>query len=68
MPSNKSRLVLVLLSFFLGFLGIDRFYGGRVLLGILKLFLGWDIWQIIDFILALLGMQKDSEGRYISRW
>lgn len=63
MPSSKSRLVLILLSFFLGFLGIDRFYGGKVLLGILKLFFGFAIWRTIDFILALLGMKKDSEGR-----
>jgi TM2 domain protein len=35
--SPKSRLALTLLAFFLGYLGVDRFYGGRILLGILKL-------------------------------
>nr|WP_237076510.1 TM2 domain-containing protein [Mycoplasma phocoeninasale] len=37
-PSKKSRTALTLLSFFFGGLGIDRFYGGRVGLGLLKLF------------------------------
>ncbi|TNK81645.1 hypothetical protein C4M96_04845, partial [Mycoplasmopsis pullorum] len=38
--SNKSRVVLVILSFFLGALAIDRFYAGRIGLGIAKLLLG----------------------------
>ena len=36
--SSKSRLALTLFAFFLGYLGVDRFYGGRILLGILKLY------------------------------
>ncbi|VEU75712.1 Uncharacterised protein [Mycoplasmopsis maculosa] len=34
--SGKSRIALILLSFFLDTLRIDRFYGGRILLGLLK--------------------------------
>ncbi|WP_336510698.1 TM2 domain-containing protein [Mycoplasma phocoeninasale] len=69
-PSKKSRTALTLLSFFFGGLGIDRFYGGRVGLGLLKLFTagGFGIWAIIDFILAVAGVQKDNEKLLISDW
>ncbi|WP_027120328.1 TM2 domain-containing protein [Mycoplasmopsis lipofaciens] len=70
MKSTKSRTALVLLSFFLGFLGVDRFYAGRVLLGIFKLLTGGGIllWLLIDFILAVVGKMKDSTGAFISEW
>ncbi|MEJ3648283.1 TM2 domain-containing protein [Ureaplasma urealyticum] len=65
--STKSALVVLLLAIFLGGLGIDRFYGGRIGLGILKLFFGWIfIWWLIDVILAALGRQRDNFGRPIS--
>lgn len=68
--SPKSRLVLTLFAFFLGYLGVDRFYGGRILLGILKLltFGFGGLWILIDFILAVCGVQKDENGRNISNW
>lgn len=70
MESKKSRLVLSLLSWFLGGLGVDRFYGGRIGLGVGKLltFGGFGIWALIDFILAVCGKQKDAEGKEISNW
>ncbi|SJZ65629.1 TM2 domain-containing protein [Mycoplasmopsis verecunda] len=65
--SNKSYVALVLLSIFLGALGIDRFYAGNVLLGILKLITagGFGIWYIIDIVLAIVGAFKDNQGLYI---
>ncbi|VEU71050.1 TM2 domain-containing protein [Mycoplasmopsis glycophila] len=69
--SSKSRLVLVLLSFFLGGLGVDRFYAGRIGLGLAKLFFGWmtlGIWALVDLILAICGQQKDSDGLRITEW
>ncbi|MDJ1645835.1 TM2 domain-containing protein [Mycoplasma phocimorsus] len=65
--SNKSRIVLILLSLFFGQLGIDRFYSGRYILGLIKLFTfgGLGIWWIIDFILAIFGAQKDDQGLLI---
>ncbi|MCW2961910.1 MAG: domain containing protein [Thermoleophilia bacterium] len=62
--SPKSWLVAVLISFFVGGLGIDRFYMGHIGLGILKLVTlgGFGVWAIIDFILFLLRKVKDSNG------
>jgi len=67
--SDKDWIVLSLLSFFLGYLGIDRFYAGRVGLGIGKLLTlgGLGLWAFIDFILALCGQVKDAQGRYIRK-
>lgn len=58
--SPKSRLALTLLAFFLGYLGVDRFYGGRILLGILKLltFGFGGLWILIDFILQCVVFKK----------
>jgi TM2 domain-containing membrane protein YozV len=62
-------LTLALLSFFLGCLGIDRFYTGYIGLGILKLITagGCGIWALIDFILIICGKYKDANGNLITR-
>ncbi|WP_426461470.1 TM2 domain-containing protein [Mycoplasma hafezii] len=69
--SNKSRTILSSLSFFLGCFGADRFYAGRITLGIIKIFgvfLTFGIWAIVDFVLALIGKQKDANSAYIQNW
>lgn len=67
--SDKSWLTATLLSFFLGGLGIDRFYLGYQGLGILKLVTlgGVGVWAIIDFIRIVTGSLGDSEGRPLAR-
>lgn len=68
--SPKSRLVTLLLCFFLGAFGVHRFYVGKVGTGILMLFtLGaFGIWMLIDLILIVTGSFKDKEGRRVFRW
>lgn len=69
--SPKSRTVASILGFFLGGLGVDRFYLGNVGLGIAKLLLGWatfGIWPLIDWIIILAGQAHDGEGLLVVNW
>jgi TM2 domain-containing membrane protein YozV len=60
----KSKIVALILSIFLGELGIDRFYLGYIGLGILKLITcgGFGIWWLIDLILIATGKLKPKDG------
>lgn len=64
-PSDKSYATAILLSFFFGALGVDRFYLGYTGLGLAKLFTfgGFGIWALIDFILIVTKNVTDSNGR-----
>ena len=61
---QKSHLVTLLLAFFLGGLGVHRFYTGYVGLGVLQLFTlgGCGIWSLIDFICICFNKFEDSTG------
>jgi len=61
---TKEYVPAVLLSFFVGSFGVDRFYLGHVGLGVAKLLTlgGLGIWQFIDFVLILFGAVKDQNG------
>lgn len=62
--SPKSKTTAAILSFFLGGLGVDRFYLGNVGLGIGKLLTlgGFGLWALIDFIYIAIGNAKDGNG------
>ena len=65
--SNKSFLTLLLLSIFMGFLGVDRFYAGKIGSGFVKFFTmgGFCIWWFIDIVLIATGKFTDSKGNVI---
>lgn len=70
MTSPKSRLVALLLCFFVGFLGIHRFYVGKIGTGILMLLtLGFfGLWTLVDLVMIILGLFTDKEGRRLFVW
>ena len=66
---QKSKLVAVLLAFFLGSIGIHDFYLGYNKYGIIKIILtvctgvGGGIWALVDFIRLLTGsLHTDANG------
>ena len=62
--SSKSYVTAMILSFFFGAFGVDRFYLGYTGLGVLKLltFGGCGIWALIDFINIAIRKMTDSDG------
>ena len=66
----KKRLPAFLLCLFLGWLGIHRFYVGKIGTGILWLvtlgILG--IGTLVDFIMIIVGTFKDKQGKKLTRW
>lgn len=65
----KEWLVTLLLCFFLGGLGIHRFYTGHTGIGIAQLLTlgGCGIWALIDFIMIIVGNFKDAQGRPLKK-
>ncbi len=68
--SPKSRLAAAILAWFLGVIGVHRFYVGKVGTGILMILTlgGLGVWALIDFIVILVGSFKDKQGRVLSNW
>ena len=70
--SDRSRIVCAVLAFFLGGIGIHRFYMGKNTSGVLMLLFCWTgislIIALIDFIIILCGNAKDAEGKEIRYW
>jgi len=68
--SDKSRLIAFLLAFFVGVIGVHRFYLGRVGSGVAMIFTlgGLGIWAMIDWIVILCGSFQDNDGKIVSNW
>lgn len=59
----KSRMTAILLCFFLGSLGVDKFYCGKTLHGVLRILTcgGAGIWTLIDFLCYIFKAKNDEE-------
>ena len=60
-------LTTLLLCWFLGVLGVHRFYTGHTGIGIVQLLTlgGCGIWALVDLILIITGNYKDADGNPI---
>ena len=67
MKSDKEWLVTLLLSLFLGTVGVHRFYVGKIGTGILQVLTlgGCGVWTLIDIIMIATGNFKDKDGNVI---
>lgn len=66
---QKTWLVTLLLCFFLGVLGVHRFYVGKIGTGILQLitFGGLGFWVMVDLVIILVGKFTDKQGQALAR-
>lgn len=63
---DKSHIAAILLSFFLGGLGIHRFYLGYTWQGVVQLLTlgGFGIWALIDFVRIIIKDLEPKDGSY----
>ena len=56
-----NKIAYILLTFFLGGIGVHRFLRGQAGLGIVMILFGWltlELWWLTDFIISLLKLSK----------
>jgi hypothetical protein len=65
--SGTNQLLAAVLCFFVGYLGIHRFYLGYIWQGVVQLFTfgGCGFWALIDLIRILIGDLKPKGGSYV---
>jgi hypothetical protein len=74
--SDRKILPAFLFAFFLGVLGVHRFYVGKTGTGIVMVVVSLTvvglivtaIWSLIDWILIVSGNFRDKEGRVLTEW
>jgi hypothetical protein len=68
--SDRSGMVALLLCLFLGYLGIHRFYAGKLVTGLIWLATGglFGIGWLVDLILIAMGRFRDADGFRIPLW
>ena len=67
--STTDWLTLFLLTFFVGVLGVHRFYVGKIGTGFLMLLTlgGIGVWFLVDLILVVTGQFTNKDGQKIPR-
>ena len=67
--STTDWLNLFLLTFFVGVLGVHRFYVGKIGTGFLMLLTlgGLGVWFLVDLILVVTGQFTNKDGKKIPR-
>lgn len=63
-----NKVAYILLTFFLGGIGVHRFMRGQVGLGVVMILVGWltfGIWWLVDFIISLAKLSAYSGDDYI---
>ena len=67
--SSIDWLALFLLTFFVGVLGVHRFYVGKIGTGVLMLITlgGLGVWFLVDLILVVTGQFTNKDGQKIPR-
>jgi TM2 domain-containing membrane protein YozV len=65
---QKSKTTTAVLCFFLGYLGVHRFYTGHTKVGIIQLLTGggFGLWALWDFIQILRNRYTDSSGQMLT--
>ena len=65
--SEKGFVPTLLLCYFLGVLGVHRFYAGKIGTGILMILTlgGFGFWIIVDMVMIAVGSFKDGQGLLI---
>lgn len=58
----KNPTVALILSLFLGYLGVDRFYTGDIGMGVIKLLTGGGcgVWTVIDWFLIMSATRRKN--------
>ena len=69
MNSDKDWMTTLLLAILVGGLGVDHFYTGKTMTGILKLITlgGCTIWALVDIIMIITESYKDGNGLVIKK-